>query len=83
MLAGYLPDDIVVVDHNRRDAKAGQVVVANLHDWSLEKARTIIRLYEPPYLVAASADPAHRKPVLVDHNQVMIMGVAVALLRVM
>ncbi len=79
-VAGYLPGDIVVVDLNR-PAKAGDVVCAQAYRWAEGKADTVFRIYEPPYLIASSWDPAFRKPLLVDNNQVIIKGVVTEMLR--
>jgi len=77
-LAGYLPGDIVVLDLGI-EAKAGDVVCAQIYDIQRMRADTIWRIYEPPYLVAASADPALRKPHRDD--AAAIKGVVVGLVR--
>lgn len=79
--AGYLPGDIIIVDLNRMPV-AGDVVCAQAYKWSEGKAETVFRLFEPPYLVAASRDLALRRPLLVDNNQVIIKGVVTEMLRV-
>lgn len=78
--AGYMPGDIVIVDLNATP-QPGCAVCAQIYRWNESKADTIFRLYEPPYLVAASRDPALRKPWLVDNNQVVIKGVVTESLR--
>jgi transcriptional regulator with XRE-family HTH domain len=82
VLAGYLPGDLVLVDHDINDPKRDAVVCAQVYDWEAASARTVLRLFAPPYLVAASPDPAYRKPELVDGDRVMIKGVVVASIRV-
>jgi len=52
---GYLPGDIVIVDLGRRP-EAGDAVCAQVYDWRRAAAETVMRVYEPPYLVAASFD---------------------------
>lgn len=79
-LAGYLPGDLVVVDLDRTPAP-GDVVCAQVYDWTAETAQTILRIYDPPWLVTHSPSPAHRKPELLDGERVVIKGVAVASLR--
>lgn len=79
--AGYLPGDIIIVDLNRLPV-AGDVVCAQAYKWAEGKAETVFRLFEPPYLVAASRDLALRRPLLVDNNQVIIKGVVTEMLRV-
>lgn len=78
--AGYLPGDLVIVDLNAVPA-AGDPVCAQVYDWEKMRAETVFRLYEEPYLVGASRDPAFRKPMLVDGKSVVIKGVLTDLLR--
>lgn len=78
--AGYLPGDFVIVDLNATP-KAGDVVCAQVYQWALGTAETVFRIYEPPYLVAPSADPQLRRPLVVDNDRVVIKGVVTHLLR--
>ncbi|MGL4396635.1 MAG: hypothetical protein ACRCS9_08865 [Hyphomicrobium sp.] len=78
--AGYLPGDILLVDLNATP-KAGDVVCAQAYRWNEGRAETVFRIFEPPYLVSTSADPAVRKPLLVDNDRVIIKGVVVGMLR--
>ncbi|HEV3184099.1 MAG TPA: hypothetical protein VGZ49_04420 [Xanthobacteraceae bacterium] len=71
---GYLPGDIVIVDLGRRP-EAGDAVCAQVYDWRRADAETVMRLYEPPYLVAASLDEGLRRPLVVDNERVVIKGV--------
>jgi len=71
---GFLPGDIVIVDLGRRP-EAGDAVCAQVYDWRHAAAETVMRLYEPPYLVAASLDEGLRRPLMVDGAQVVIKGV--------
>ncbi len=71
---GFLPGDIVIVDLGRRP-EAGDAVCAQVYDWGRSDAETIMRLYEPPYLVAASLDEQLRRPLVVDNERVIIKGV--------
>jgi hypothetical protein len=64
---GYLPGDILLVDLNA-PPRRGDVVCAQVYDFETMRAETIFRLYEPPYLVAASADRRLITPRLVDEN---------------
>lgn len=77
---GYLPGDILIVSLNMTP-NAGQVVCAQEYRWSEGKADTIFRIYEPPYIVAASSEAAFRKPLLVDNDRVVIKGVVIASIR--
>lgn len=73
-LHGYLPGDLVIVDLGRA-AKPGEVICAQVYDWKGMKAETVFRIYEPPYLLAASNDPRFRKPIHIDPEHVTIKGV--------
>lgn len=75
--AGYLPGDYVLVDTHQADrVKAGDVVVAQVY--SPRGARTVIRRYLPPFLIAQSS-PGEDEPLLVvDHDNVLIRGKIVA-----
>ncbi len=79
-LAGYLPGDFVVVDLDRAPA-GGDVVCAQVYDWDTRTAQTILRLYEPPFLMPASQSALFRKPEIVDDDRVVIKGVVVASAR--
>lgn len=77
-LAGYLPGDVVFVDLKAKP-RAGDVVCAQIYDFDRGKAETIWRIYEPPYLVAASTDTTLRRPERDD--AAAIKGVIIGLLR--
>ncbi len=79
-LAGYLPGDIVIVDLNETP-RTGDVVCAQVYDWERGGAETIWRIYEEPYLVAASGERLHRRPLLVDRRNVVVKGVVRGLFR--
>ena len=76
--AGYMPGDVVLVDLNT-PAKSGDVVCAQIYHRGV--AETVFRIYEEPFLVAATFDPAKFKPLLVDNSRVVIRGVVTASLR--
>jgi hypothetical protein len=71
---GFMPGDIVIVDLGRRP-EAGDAVCAQVYDWGRSDAETVMRLYEPPFLVAASLDEQLRRPLVVDNERVIIKGV--------
>jgi hypothetical protein len=71
---GYLPGDVVIVDLNAVP-RAGDAVCAQVIDWPTSRAETVMRLYQPPYLVAASFDRRLLKPLLVEDDRVIIKGV--------
>ena len=78
-LAGYLEGDFMLIDTHQRDTcKTGDTVIAQVYDWNAGAATTILRRFEPPVLVAASADPGEWRTHVVDHNNVVIMGKVIA-----
>lgn len=80
-LAGYLPGDYMLVDtHKAERVKAGDVVVAQVY--SPRGAKTVLRRWMPPVLVAAAA-PTEDEPVyVVDNDNVVIRGKVTASWRV-
>lgn len=78
-LAGYLPGDFMLVDAHKADqCMAGDIVIAQVYDWQIGSATTLLRRWQPPVLVAASTDPKDEKVHVVDGNNVMIKGKVVA-----
>lgn len=77
--AGFLPGDIMIVDLNA-EPRDGDAVCVQLYDRA-GRAETAFRIYESPFLVAASSDPVLRRPVLVDNERAIIRGVVTATLR--
>jgi hypothetical protein len=71
--AGFMPGDTVLVDLST-PPKAGEPCCAQVYDWRGGKAETVMRLFEPPYLVAATFDANLRKPLLVDSERVVVKG---------
>jgi hypothetical protein len=78
--AGYLPGDILIVDLNMRP-QPDDVVCAQVYDWGGDRAETVVRILQPPYLVAASSDSRLLKPLVVDDESVIIKGVVVHSMR--
>ncbi|MEW6256550.1 MAG: helix-turn-helix transcriptional regulator [Pseudomonadota bacterium] len=78
--AGYLPGDVAIVDTNALP-KRGDAVCAQLYDWPNGRAETVLRLFEPPYLVAATFDGSLQRPHYVDEEKVVIKGVVTSMIR--
>lgn len=79
-LAGVFPGDVVRADSNV-EPRSRDLVVAQILD--AKTVETIIRVYEPPYLLTETADPlARRKPLLVDNERVTVCGVIVRTVRI-
>lgn len=76
-LGGLLEGDFLLVDTNIAErVKAGDVVIAQAYN--RDGAVTVLRRFEPPVLVAASADPADSKVFVVDGENVVIRGKVIA-----
>lgn len=71
---GYLPGDVLIVNL-LETAMPGDIVCASVQDWKSNQTQIIFRVYEPPFLVAASSDRALRRPLAVDQEIVRIKGV--------
>jgi len=78
--AGYLVNDLVVVDPNATPGPH-DAVKAVVTEWSRGSAETIWRLFDPPYLLSSAARQLAAKPLLVDGQRVRVAGVIVASLR--
>lgn len=82
--AGYVMGDVLIVALTKQP-KTGDLVCAQLYG-DHGTAETVFRIYEPPYLIAAPLDPSDarrlRRPLIVDGERVIIMGVVEASLRV-
>ena len=79
-LEGVLPGDILMVALNRRPA-AGDIVCAQVVDYTSGAAETVFRLFQPPYLIAHSAKLGPVRPEQVDEVRVSIRGVVEGLIR--
>lgn len=80
-LGGLLSGDFILVDtHASERARQGDIVVAQLY--RAGDAVTVLRRFEPPVLVAASAAPEDGRVHVVDGINVVIRGVVVASWRV-
>jgi hypothetical protein len=80
-LAGMLVGDFMLVDTHQSDrVKAGDLVIAQVYNRT--GATTVLRRFEPPVLVSASADPAEGRVHVVDGINVVIRGKVMASWRV-
>jgi SOS-response transcriptional repressor LexA len=78
--AGYLPGDILLVALGETPV-AGDIVCAQIYDWNAGKAQTVFRLFQPPYLIAATTEASLLRPHVVDDEKVVIKGVVMNSLR--
>lgn len=68
-----------MVDLNARP-EVGDVVCAQVYDRA-GKGETVFRVFEDPFLVAATLDTKLIRPLLIDNDRVVIRGVVVASFR--
>jgi len=79
-LTGYMPGDRVLVDMAARP-RAGDIVCVQLYDHA-GSAKTVFRVFEPPYVTTRTSDPAsHERPRIADDERLKIMGVVTKMLR--
>ncbi|WP_336800507.1 helix-turn-helix domain-containing protein [Kaistia sp. MMO-174] len=79
-LIGYMPGDVVLVDLNAKPV-AGNVVCAQVYDWTRGRTETVFRIYEPPFLMPSSTDPTFRRPYMIDDNTVIVKGSVITSIR--
>lgn len=80
-LAGYLPGDVVLVDQAVAP-RPNDVVCAQVYDFKSGSADTKLRVFQPPYLVTLTMDPAASDmPLLVDGQRVVIVGTVIRSVR--
>mgnify|MGYP001005083022 CR=1 FL=1 len=73
-LAGYLPGDFMIVDTHQADrVQPGDVVVAQVYNRN-GTAKTVLRRWAPPVLVAAAPPGADEPVYVVDNDNVSIRG---------
>ncbi|MEO1797731.1 MAG: helix-turn-helix domain-containing protein [Pseudomonadota bacterium] len=78
-LRGFIPGDLVLVDSRRPElAKAGDAVVAQVYERHQGNAKTVFRLFEPPFLLSVDPMMSDAKPLIVDRENVVIRGRVVA-----
>lgn len=78
--AGYLPGDYVVVNAAAGAAR-GHPVLARADSIDVPGTRHLLRIYDPPFLLAPSADPHLRKPLALDDARITLLGVVAASFR--
>lgn len=80
-LEGYLPGDRVVVDMSVRP-EPGDVVCAQVYNFQRGTAETVLRIFQPPFLMTRSTSRrAEAKPLYVDNERVVVRGTVVRMIR--
>lgn len=75
------PGDVLDFDMSI-EPRAGDIVVAQHYNLHRAGAETVLRVYQPPYLLTRSSNPlVDQRPMLVDGERVKIMGTFVRLVR--
>lgn len=69
--------DVLMVDLNAT-AQPGDIVCAQVFNWPANKADTVFRLNEPPFLLSGIIQGSARRPLVADGTNVIIRGVVVA-----
>lgn len=77
-LAGYLPGDIVLSDMDQ-PVQGGQIVVAQHYRGN--GARTLLRLYQPPFLLPRSTNLEH-VPLHLERDDVRVVSPVIKMIRV-
>lgn len=78
--AGFLPGDVLAVDISEVP-RAGDVVCADVDMIYPGRTEAVFRVFDPPYLVAATGAMQLLKPLIVDERHVIIKGVVVNMFR--
>lgn len=76
ILAGYAPGDVVFVAPDAGPER-DDVVLAQAYDWSIGGLRTVLRIYQPPFLLEASAAAPTGPPLMLGEST-SVLGVVVA-----
>lgn len=80
-LEGYLPGDVVIVDMGVKPSP-GDIVCAQIYNFARGTAETVLRLYEPPYLIGRAIERGMQpKPALIDGERVVVVGTVVRMIR--
>jgi hypothetical protein len=83
-LAGYLPGDWLLVDtHAASHVASGDTVIAQVYDLATGSAKTLLREFQKPALVAHSADTGDWPVHIVNDQSVLVRGVIIASWRVL
>lgn len=76
---GYMPGDYLLLDTlSAERVHQGEVVVAQVYDNARNISTFVLRRFEPPVLVAASASLDDRRVQIVDGVNVVIIGKVIA-----
>lgn len=80
-LEGFRPGDILDFNFTTRPER-GDIVVAQIRDPQRGSAETVLRQYQPPFLMTRSSDPSvDTAPITVDDKDVYIVGVFEQMVR--
>jgi hypothetical protein len=78
---GYLPGDIILVD-TKVKGRTGDAVLGQMASPYGGVSELVLRLYDPPYLISgARAVSLYHKPLLIDNERVLVLGVVIKTMR--
>ncbi len=79
-LAGYMPDDLVLIDEKVRP-QPSDIVAIRFRVSQARRGAVTLRIYDQPFLTAHSTDETLRRPLLIDPARIDILGVVTMALR--
>lgn len=79
-LAGYLPNDIILVDPSIRP-ETGDIVALRFRTGPMKSRTLTLRIHDAPFLTAHSTDETLRRPILIDPDRIEIVGVVTKAMR--
>jgi DNA-binding phage protein len=80
-LEGYMPGDKVIVDQSVLP-QPGDIVCARVFNIQRGNAETVLRLFQPPFLLTRSTNrKKEAKPLYVDNERVLLCGTVVRMVR--
>ncbi len=77
---GWLPGDVLLVDINE-PARQGDLVCAQIYDWPRNRADTVFRIYQAPFLLTGPKAGKLTPPLMVDNQTIVIKGAVITTLR--
>jgi lambda repressor-like predicted transcriptional regulator len=77
---GWFPGDVLLVDINE-PARQGDLVCAQIYDWPRNRADTVFRIYQAPFLMTGAKSGKLTPPLIVDNQNIVIKGTVITTLR--
>jgi lambda repressor-like predicted transcriptional regulator len=77
---GWQRGDLLMVDLNAR-AEDNDLVCAQIYDWPRNRAETVFRVYQTPFLMTGPENGQIQRPLMVDNQNIVIKGVVTCTIR--